>query len=101
MNTPNTPRRTWIKSSSVSDGGAEYDIRPMGGNLYSLSGRSLDEKGGSVVRERVGQMIYNAIATHDNAGEGYDPDFHARLFYIENKELIEALYKYWGKREEV
>lgn len=47
---------------------------------------------------RFGQTIYNAVAlydqTHGNMDPKYQEDFHQRLFYIYDEELVTAL-KEW------
>lgn len=45
--------------------------------------------------QRFGQMLFNLIAFHDGGRGGtYDEDFHQRLFYIRDEELVTA-FKEW------
>ena len=48
---------------------------------------------------RFGQLLFNALALHDKTnytGEDYNADFHQRLFYIEDEELLNA-FEGWFK----
>lgn len=43
---------------------------------------------------RFGQLLFNAFAMHDGRGADYDEDFHRRLFYAEDDEVVTVL-KEW------
>lgn len=43
---------------------------------------------------RFGQLLFNAFALHDGRGITYDEDFHQRLFYAEDSEIVTIL-KEW------
>lgn len=43
---------------------------------------------------RFGQMLFNAFALNDGRGELYDENFHQRLFYAEDHEIV-AILKLW------
>ena len=44
--------------------------------------------------QRFGQLIFNMLACYDGRNDTYDENFHVRLFYIENEELIKILKDY-------
>lgn len=43
---------------------------------------------------RFGQLLFNAFALHDGRGIDYDENFHQRLFYAEDHEVVTIL-KEW------
>lgn len=50
--------------------------------------------------QRFGQLLFNIIAIYDREnsprydGLTYDEDFHRRLFYIEDQELVKIIKQY-------
>lgn len=48
---------------------------------------------------RFGQLLFNAFALHDGRQDGYDEDFHRRLFYAEDYDIAQFL-KEWFEHVE-
>lgn len=64
-------------------------------NNYYKRLTALVSKSKSLDQMRFGQRLYNAIASHDRPfSKDYQEDFHRRLFYIEDQELINILMEY-------